>query len=63
MATWKPKAQVTVGDDTEEVQYTASTDANNWGWTVGAGMEYGIDNWSLGVEYLYVDLGSAEWDA
>ena len=25
-------------------------------------MEYGIDNWSLGVEYLFVDLGSAEWD-
>lgn len=41
--------------------YTGSTDATNWGWTVGAGMEYGIDNWSLGVEYLYVDLGSADW--
>jgi outer membrane immunogenic protein len=41
--------------------YTGSTDATNWGWTVGAGMEYGIDNWSLGIEYLYVDLGSANW--
>jgi outer membrane immunogenic protein len=41
--------------------YTGSTDATNWGWTVGAGMEYGIDNWSLGIEYLYVDLGSADW--
>ena len=32
------------------------------GWTVGAGAEYGIDNWSIGLEYLYVDLGDAEWD-
>ena len=29
------------------------------GWAVGAGMEQSIDkNWSLMVEYLYVDLGS-----
>jgi opacity protein-like surface antigen len=34
----------------------------NWGWTIGAGMEYGIENWSLGIEYLYVDLGDADWD-
>jgi hypothetical protein len=26
-------------------------------------MEYGIDNWSIGLEYLFVDLGSAEWDS
>lgn len=57
------EARVNVGDDSESAQYTASTDANNWGWTAGAGVEYGIDNWSLGVEYLYVDLGTAEWDA
>jgi outer membrane immunogenic protein len=49
-------------DDPESNRYyTGSTDATNWGWTVGAGMEYGIDNWSLGIEYLYVDLGSADW--
>jgi outer membrane immunogenic protein len=29
------------------------------GWTVGAGVEWGFaPHWSLGVEYLYVDLGS-----
>ena len=39
-----------------------SNSSTNWGWTAGAGMEYGIDKWSLGVEYLYVDLGSAEWN-
>ncbi|PZF75120.1 porin family protein [Aestuariivirga litoralis] len=38
--------------------WKGSTDDTRWGWTLGAGAEYGIDNWSLGVEYLYVDLGS-----
>ena len=30
------------------------------GWTAGAGLEYGLlnQNWSVKVEYLYVDLGS-----
>lgn len=46
----------------ETYSYSGSTESTNWGWTVGAGMEYGIENWSLGLEYLYVDLGSAEWD-
>lgn len=55
-------ADVEVGDGDETASYSASTDATNWGWTVGGGMEYGIDNWSVGIEYLYVDLGSAEWD-
>lgn len=42
--------------------WKASTESTNWGWTIGGGMEYGIDNWSLGIEYLYVDLGDGEWD-
>jgi outer membrane immunogenic protein len=41
--------------------WKASNDTTNWGWTVGGGAEYGIDNWSLGLEYLYVDLGSADY--
>lgn len=44
-------------------QWKGSADDVNWGWTIGAGMEYGIDNWSLGVEYLYVDLGDADWES
>lgn len=31
----------------------------NWGWTAGAGLEYGMtSNITLKTEYLYVDLGS-----
>ena len=39
-------------------EWQGSNDNTKWGWTVGGGAEYGIDNWSLGLEYLYVDLGS-----
>jgi outer membrane immunogenic protein len=35
-----------------------------WGWTIGAGVEYGItQNITLKTEYLYVDLGSIHQDA
>lgn len=51
--------KLVIGDDV----WKGSTQATNWGWTIGAGAEYGIDNWSLGLEYLYVDLGDAEWDS
>lgn len=44
------------------MDYEGSNSSTNWGWTVGGGLEYGLDRWSLGAEYLYVDLGSAEWD-
>jgi outer membrane immunogenic protein len=37
---------------------TADSDTKA-GWTAGAGVEYGFANqWSLGVEYLYMDFGS-----
>jgi outer membrane immunogenic protein len=33
----------------------------NWGWTVGGGAQYAFNqNWILGAEYLYVDLGSPD---
>lgn len=41
--------------------YDGSTSSTNVGWTAGGGIEYGLDRWSLGAEYLYVDLGDAEW--
>jgi outer membrane immunogenic protein len=38
---------------------SASTSDTQWGWTVGAGLEYAItDHWTFKTEYLYVDLGS-----
>lgn len=50
--------------DDEGFSSSNSRESVNWGWTAGAGVEYGVDNWSLGVEYLYVDLASADlnWD-
>ncbi|MDF2996258.1 MAG: porin [Xanthobacteraceae bacterium] len=37
---------------------SASTSDTNWGWTVGAGLEYAItNNLTFKTEYLYVDLG------
>lgn len=56
------KLQITDEATGDYVKWDGSTDTTNWGWTIGAGMEYGIDNWSLGLEYLFVDLGSAEWN-
>lgn len=50
-------------DDGRGATVDGSVDTVNWGWTIGAGVEYGIDRWSLGLEYLFVDLGSANWDS
>ena len=34
------------------------------GWTVGGGLEYAfVDNWTVKLEYLYVDLGKAHCNA
>jgi len=39
-----------------------STNENHIGWTAGAGVEWMYSrNWSFKVEYLYVDLGSADY--
>ena len=37
---------------------SVSKSDTQWGWTVGAGLEYAItDHWTFKTEYLYVDLG------
>jgi outer membrane immunogenic protein len=39
---------------------TASDSETKAGWTAGGGVEYAFTNqWSLGVEYLYMDFGSS----
>jgi outer membrane immunogenic protein len=39
---------------------TGNDDTTKVGWTVGAGAEWMFaHNWSVGVEYVYVDLGSS----
>lgn len=44
------------GDD-----YSGSTSATKWGWTVGGGIEFALTrNITLGTEYLYVDLGKSD---
>lgn len=47
----------------EYAKWNGSASTMNWGWAAGAGIEYGISNVSFGLEYLYVDLGSADWNA
>lgn len=36
---------------------SGSSSQTRAGWTLGAGVEYGVTHWSFGIEYLYVDLG------
>ncbi|MGU3496616.1 outer membrane protein [Xanthobacteraceae bacterium A53D] len=37
--------------------YGQDTSSTNWGWTVGAGVEYAItNNFTARLEYLYIDL-------
>jgi outer membrane immunogenic protein len=47
------------------VGITGSGSETTWhnGWTVGAGLEYGLTpNWILGVEYDYIDLQSKSYN-
>ena len=40
---------------------TSQTKQNRTGWTVGAGLEYGLTpNWSIAAQYNYVDLGDKD---
>jgi len=54
-------------DDTEvlepiggNVHFGDSSSETAWGWTAGVGGEWALDSWTFGLEYLYVDLGSAD---
>lgn len=47
----------------DSISWQSKRDAWKLGWTLGGGLEYGIDAWTVGLEYLYVDLNSYEWDS
>jgi len=55
--------RLAAGDGTQSVTWSGSTDGWNLGWTLGGGAEYAIDRWTLGAEYLYVDLGNYSWSS
>ncbi|MPZ38521.1 MAG: outer membrane beta-barrel protein [Rhizobiales bacterium] len=41
--------------------FESSHSKNRTGWTVGAGLEYGLaPNWSIAVQYNYIDLGEKD---
>lgn len=45
-------------------EWKGSDSSTQVGWTLGGGGEYAFDNnWSVGAEYLYVDLGSFDFNA
>lgn len=44
------------------MEWDGSNSATKLGWAVGGGLEYGLNRWTLGAEYLFVDLNTTEWD-
>lgn len=48
--------------DVRADQATGSSSTTKTGWTAGGGVEYGINrNWSAKLEYLHIDLGTANF--
>lgn len=50
--------------ESSSYDWKGSDSSTRLGWTLGGGAEYAFDNnWSVGAEYLYVDLGSFDFNA
>jgi outer membrane immunogenic protein len=58
------KAQGKIAFDNDNGDFfKGSESSTNWGWTAGGGVEYAFDqNWIVGAEALYVDLGSNDFN-
>ncbi len=49
-------------DATQGLFLSGNPSSSRVGWTVGAGVEYALtNNWTIGAEYLYADLGSSHF--
>ncbi|MEI7599814.1 MAG: hypothetical protein WCJ41_10885 [Aestuariivirga sp.] len=57
------KQSLNASTDIESASWNSEGDAWKFGWTLGGGIEYAVDRWTLGLEYLYVDLGTYTWDS
>ena len=57
------KQNLSASSDSESASWNSQRDAWKLGWTLGGGIEYAVDRWTLGLEYLYVDLGAYTWDS
>jgi outer membrane immunogenic protein len=54
-------AKLTIADAAIGVAPLSQSDTR-WGWTVGAGVEWGFSgNWSLKLEYLHADFGNSNY--
>lgn len=57
------KQSLNVSTDLESASWNSEREAWKLGWALGGGIEYAVDRWTLGLEYLYVDLGTYQWDS
>jgi len=58
------KAQGKIAFDNDNGDFfKGSESSTNWGWTAGGGAEFAFDqNWIVGAEVLYVNLGSSDFN-
>jgi outer membrane immunogenic protein len=57
-------AHVSIYDSASGAFWSGNPSSSRVGWTIGAGVEYALtNNWTLGAEYLYVDLGSSNFNS
>jgi outer membrane immunogenic protein len=57
------KQSLDANTDLDSASWNSEREAWKLGWTLGGGIEYAVDRWTLGLEYLYVDLGTYTWDS
>jgi outer membrane immunogenic protein len=57
-------AHVSFFDSASGAFWSGNPSSSRIGWTIGAGVEYALtNNWTIGAEYLYADLGSSNFNS